>query len=144
MMYPRSVRGHNASETIIPSRHNMEVEVRKNGDVIIVDLEGRLVAGTGADHLQAVVNELLAADWKKVILNLSQVTKVDSAGIGELVASSRLAQRFGSEVKLIKLRGQVRQIFELSQLLPLMAIYESEEDAVDAFGAAATGEEDQI
>lgn len=118
----------------------MEVEVRKNDDVIIVDLEGRLVAGTGADHLQAVVNELLAADWKKVILNLSKVTKVDSAGIGELVASSRLAQRFGSAVKLIKLQGQVRQIFELSQLLPLMAIYESEEEALAAFNEPAATE----
>jgi len=116
----------------------MEVEVRENGEVIIVDLKGRLVAGTGADLLQAVVNELLAAEWKKVILNLSLVTKVDSAGIGELVASSRLAQRFGSAVKLIKLQGQVRHIFELSQLLPLMAIYESEEEALDAFGPPDT------
>ena len=114
----------------------MDVEVRELNEIIIVDLEGRLVAGTGAEQLQAVMNQLLASDWKKIILNLSEVTKVDSAGIGELVASSRLAQRFGSAVKLINLQGQVRQIFALSQLLPLMAIYYSEDEAITAFRAA--------
>ena len=115
----------------------MEVEVRNQDEVILVDLDGRLVAGTGAEQLQAVMNELLAADWKRIVINLSKVTKIDSAGIGELVASSRLAQRFGSQVKLINLEGQVRRIFELSQLLPLMAIYDSEEAALAAFEEAA-------
>ena len=115
----------------------MEVEVRNLDEVILVDLDGRLVAGTGAEQLQAVMNELLAADWKRIVINLSKVTKIDSAGIGELVASSRLAQRFGSQVKLINLEGQVRRIFELSQLLPLMAIYDSEEAALAAFEETA-------
>jgi anti-anti-sigma factor len=115
----------------------MEVEVRNLDEVILIDLDGRLVAGTGAEQLQAVMNELLAADWKRIVINLSKVTKIDSAGIGELVASSRLAQRFGSQVKLINLEGQVRRIFELSQLLPLMAIYDSEEAALAAFDGAA-------
>ena len=114
----------------------MEVDIRKESDVVIVDLKGRLVAGTGADQLQAIMNEIIASDWKKIILNLSEVTKIDSAGIGELVASDRLAKRFGSTMKLVHLTGQIREIFELSQLLPLLTIFESEEAALAAFQSA--------
>lgn len=111
----------------------MEVDIRQEADVVIVDLKGRLVAGTGAEQLQAIMNEIIASDWKKVILNLSEVTKIDSAGIGELVASDRLAKRFGSTLKLVHLTGQIKEIFELSQLLPLLTIFESEEAALAAF-----------
>ena len=115
----------------------MRVEVRQAEDVIIVDLRGRLVSGTGDQLLREIINELLAASWSKILLNLSEVTKIDSAGIGELVASIKLAERFGSQVKLLHVRGQIRDILELSQILPLLAIYDSEPEAVAAFDAGA-------
>ncbi len=111
----------------------MRVDVRNVEDVIIVDLKGRLVSGTGDQLLREVMNELLAGSWTKILLNLSEVTKIDSAGIGELVASIKLAERFGSRVKLLHVRGQIRDILELSQILPLLEIYESEQSAVEAF-----------
>ncbi len=111
----------------------MRVDVRHIEDVIIVDLEGRLVSGTGDQLLRDVMNELLAESWTKILLNLSEVTKIDSAGIGELVASIKLARRFSSKVKLLHVRGQIRDILELSQILPLLEIYESEQSAVEAF-----------
>ena len=112
----------------------MEAEVRKSGNgIITIDLKGRLVAGTGAEQLKAIFNELLAADWRRIILNLSEISRIDSAGIGELVAGIRLAKRFDSQVKLLHVRGQVRDILALSQLLPLLDIYYSEEEAIEAF-----------
>ncbi len=114
----------------------MRVDVRQTEDVIIVDLAGRLVSGTGDQLLREVMNELLAASWTKILLNLSEVTKIDSAGIGELVASMKLAKRFGSRVKLLHVRGQIRDILELSQILPLLEIYEDEQAAIDAFSEA--------
>lgn len=111
----------------------MRVDVRKAEDVIIVDLKGRLVTGTGDQLLREVMNELLAEGWPKILLNLSQVTKIDSAGIGELVASIKLARRFSSRVKLLHVKGQIRDILELSQILPLLEIYDSEKSAVGAF-----------
>ena len=111
----------------------MRVDVRQAEDVIIVDLKGRLVSGTGDQLLREVMNELLAASWTKILLNLSEVTKIDSAGIGELVASIKLAERFSSRVKLLHVRGQIRDILELSQILPLLEIYASEESAIEAF-----------
>lgn len=111
----------------------MEVDIRKAGKVLIVDLAGRLVAGTGAEILKEVFNEVLGAGWGRIILNLSGVTKIDSAGIGELVAGVRFAARFDATVKLLHVKGQVREILALSQLLPLLDIYYSEEEAVEAF-----------
>ncbi|MCP3959832.1 MAG: STAS domain-containing protein [bacterium] len=111
----------------------MRVDVRKTEEVIIVDLQGRLVSGTGDQLLREVMNELLAASWTKILLNLSEVTKIDSAGIGELVASIKLAERFSSQVKLLHVRGQIRDILELSQILPLLEVYDSEESALQAF-----------
>ena len=65
----------------------MKVDVRHVEDVIIVDLEGRLVMGVGDELLREVMNELIAEDWKKILLNLRKVTIIDSSGIGEVVSS---------------------------------------------------------
>lgn len=115
----------------------MHVEVRKAGEVVIVDLSGRLVAGVGDEILRDVVNELLAEGWKKILLNLSQVTSVDSAGVGELVASLKVTQRLGGALKLLSLNERVKTSLRLSSLLPLFEVYDEEKAAIEHFRAAA-------
>ncbi|MCG8458167.1 MAG: STAS domain-containing protein [Holophagales bacterium] len=105
--------------------------------VLIVDFEGRLVAGTGEVVLRDTMNALVAEDWKMILLNLSEITRIDSAGIGELMASIKLATRFGCEVRLVNVKGQVLDILRLSQLLPLLKVHESEHEAIDAFHVQA-------
>ncbi len=118
----------------------MHVDVRKagGGEVIIVDLQGRLVAGTGEELLREVMNELVAEDWKRIVLNLSEVTKIDSSGIGELVSSFKLAKRFESSVKLVKLNRAVYDILRLSSLLPVLDIHPDEEQAIASFTEPAS------
>jgi anti-sigma B factor antagonist len=111
----------------------MRVDVRQADDVIIVDLEGRLVAGDGDEILGQVMNELVAKDWKKILLNLSGVSKIDSLGIGELLSSVKLGQRFGSTVKLLNLGKQVREVLDLTKILPLLDVHDQETDALAAF-----------
>lgn len=114
----------------------MRVDVRKageRGEVIIVDLRGPLVAGTGDELLRDVINELVAEDWKKILLNLTEVDKIDSAGVGELVASRRLAERFGSSVRLLLTSGRVQHVLELSHILPTFEVFDSESEAVSGF-----------
>ncbi len=112
----------------------MKVGVRKMGEVIVVDFRGRLVAGTGEELLHEVMNELLAEGWKRILLNLTEVPRIDSSGIGELVASVKLAKRFGSTVKLWLSGGRVRDVLELSRILPALDVYEDEHDAIASFG----------
>ena len=102
----------------------MHVEVRKVKDVVIVDLSGKLLAGVGDEILRDVVNELLAEGWKKILLNLSEVTSIDSAGVGELVASLKVCERFGAKLKLLNLHERVRKSLHLSQLLPVFEVYD--------------------
>jgi len=111
----------------------MHVEVRKVGDVVIVDLQGRLLAGVGDEILRNVVNELLAEGWKKILLNLSGVTAIDSAGTGELVASLKICEKFDASLKLLNLHERVRKSLHLSELLPVFEVYEDEEAALQHY-----------
>jgi anti-sigma B factor antagonist len=114
----------------------MKVDVRHVEDVIIVDMEGRLVMGVGDELLRDVMNELVAEDWKKILLNLRKVTIIDSSGIGEVVSSWKLAKRFGGTVKLLRPGPQIQRTLLLTQLLPLLEIFDDEDEAVASFQSA--------
>ncbi len=111
----------------------MHVEVRKSKDVVIVDLSGKLLAGIGDEILRSVVNELLAEGWKKILLNLSDVSAIDSAGTGELVASLKISERFGASLKLLNLHERVRKSLHLSQLLPVFEVFDEETVALQHY-----------
>ena len=111
----------------------MHVDARKTGDVVIVDLNGDLVAGDGDEILRDVITELLGEGWRKILLNLSKVHRLDSSGIGEIVAGWKLAGRFEASLKLVRLGDRVRHTLHLSQVLPLLEVYETEHEALAHF-----------
>lgn len=114
----------------------MKVDVRHVDDVIIVDLEGRLVMGVGDELLRDVMNELVAEDWKKILLNLREVTIIDSSGMAEVVSGWKLGRRFGASVKLLRPAPQVERTLKLTQLLPLLEVFDDEAAAVASFQAS--------
>jgi anti-sigma B factor antagonist len=111
----------------------MKIDVREREDVIIVDMEGRLVAGGSEQVLRDVINELIAEGWKKILLNLSEVAWIDSAGIGELVAGIKMAKRFGSSIKLLRVGDKVQHVLSISQILPMLDVFENEDEAISSF-----------
>ena len=111
----------------------MKVDVRHVDDVIIVDLEGRLVMGVGDELLRDVMNELIAEGWKKLLLNLRKVTIIDSSGIGEVLSAWKLARRFGATVKLLRPAPQIERTLKITQLLPLLEVFDDETAAVASF-----------
>lgn len=112
----------------------MHVEVRKAGDVVIADLSGRLTSGLGDQILRDTLDELLAEGWRKILLNLSKVSALDSAGVGELVAGLRTARRLGADLKLLNLSERVHSTLYIARLLPVFETYEDEETALARFG----------
>jgi len=114
----------------------MHVEVRHSDDVIVVDLIGDLVAGDGDEMLREVIDELLGEGWKKIVLNLAGVHRMDSSGVGELVAGWKLADEFGAAIKLLRPGDRVKSTLHLSQILPLVEVFEDEAEAVRHFGAS--------
>ena len=114
----------------------MHVEIRKRDDVVIVDLSGKLTTGLGDQILRDTIDELLAEGWKKILVNLSAVTFIDSAGVGELVAGLRTSQRFGAALKLLNTSQRVHSTLYIAKLLPIFESYTSEAEALQHFGAA--------
>jgi anti-sigma B factor antagonist len=115
----------------------MHVELRQRGDVVVVDLQGKLTAGLGDQILRDTIDELLAAAWKRIVLNLTRVPFVDSAGVGELVAGLRTAQRFGAAIKLVSAADRVQAALYVARLLPIFDVHPSEEAAIQAFAGIA-------
>ena len=111
----------------------MKIAVRRTEDVAIVDIEGRLVAGVGAEQLRDSMDQLLARREGKVLLNLEKVSRIDSTGVGELVASIKRAERASCQVKLLSIAPQVRHILDLARILPRLDFAEDEAEALEDF-----------
>jgi anti-sigma B factor antagonist len=114
----------------------MHVEVRQIQDVVILDLKGRLTAGFGDQILRDAIDELLAENRKKILLNLSQVAFLDSAGVGELVSGLKTARRLGADLKLLNVGDRVYSTLDMARLLPTFETFDDEAQAVRSFASA--------
>lgn len=113
----------------------MHIEVRQADDVMILDLKGRLTAGLGDQILRDAVDELLAEGRRRILLNLSEVSFLDSAGVGELVAGLKTSRRFQAELKLLNVGERVYSTLDMARLLPTFEIYNDESEAVRSYSA---------
>lgn len=112
----------------------MRAAVRFEDDVAVVALDGDLVLGVGDEVLREEMKRLLRPPRVRgVVLNLSSVGRLDSSGIGELVSWWKEAQRQGIGLKLVRLGDRVRHTLHLSQILPVMEVFEDETLALASF-----------
>src|SRR5689334_18484598 len=112
----------------------MKISSRQSGDVTILDLSGRVVAGE-AELLRASVRDLLAGGEKSIVLNLADVPYMDSAGIGELVSALVAVRRESGRLELLSLSRRVREVLQTVKLLSVFQVFDNESDAVAAFTA---------
>jgi anti-sigma B factor antagonist len=113
----------------------MHIEVRQAKEVMILDLKGRLTAGLGDQILRDAIDELLAEGRRRILLNLSEVSFLDSAGVGELVAGLKTSRRFQAELKLLNVGERVYSTLDMARLLPTFEIYNDESEAVRSYSA---------
>ncbi|MEO5896995.1 MAG: STAS domain-containing protein [Vicinamibacterales bacterium] len=111
----------------------MTLNERRIGDVTVLDMKGRLVLEDGDAVLRTRVNELLEQGRSKVVLNLKDVTYIDSCGVGVLIAKLVSMRNKGGDLRLINLTERSRRLLEISQLLNVFAIYQDEPQAIDSF-----------
>jgi anti-anti-sigma factor len=111
----------------------MHVEIRNADDVVIVDLKGKLTSGLGDQILRETLETLVAENWKKILLNLSDVSFMDSAGVGELVAGLRSIKKLGGNLKVLNVSDRVHSTLYIAKLLPIFEIYEDEKEALARF-----------
>ncbi len=113
----------------------MKVTRREVVGVTILDLVGRIALGDGNIVLRETVKELVDQGQRRILLNLGEVTYVDSAGLGELVRAYMLVHREGGEIKLLNPTRRVRNVLEITRLHTVFDVHESEDSAINAFSA---------
>ena len=111
----------------------MQIEERPLGDVIILDVTGKLTIGEGDELLKDKINSLIQQGHKKLILNLEGVPYVDSAGLGEIVRTYSTVSRQGGNLKLLNLTKRIEDLLSITKLLTVFDTYESEQEALNSF-----------
>lgn len=115
----------------------MQIDERTVGDVVVLDLKGRVMLGDGDEVLKDKVNSLLNQGMKKIVLNLAEVPYVDSAGLGEVVRTYTTVSRQGGHLKLLNLTKRITDLLAITKLLTVFDTYDSETEAVQSFSASA-------
>jgi anti-sigma B factor antagonist len=116
----------------------LTAKTRTVGNVVIVDLDGRITLGENTGILRDELRKLLAEGNKHIILNMAQVGYVDSAGLGELVGAYTTATNQGGAVKILNMQGKMKDLLQITKLHTIFASFEDEKSAVDSFGAGAS------
>jgi len=111
----------------------MMVNTRKIDGVSIVDLSGKITIGEGTIVLKDAVRNLLQRNEKKILLNLADVSYIDSSGIGELVSSFTTVGNQGGKLKLLNLTKKVHDLLSITKLLTVFEVFDDEAKAIQSF-----------
>jgi anti-sigma B factor antagonist len=111
----------------------MTISERIVGGVAVIDIQGRVTSGDGPELLRDKINSLLHQGHKKLLLNLSGVDYLDSAGLGEIVGTFATVRRQGGALKLLGLTSRIRDLLSITKLLTVFETFDAEGEAVQSF-----------
>jgi anti-sigma B factor antagonist len=106
---------------------------RQVGDVTVVDAAGRITLGEGSSALRDMLRDMVAKGQKKILLNLSEVSYIDSSGIGELVSGFTTVTNQGGSLKLLGLTKRVKDLLQITKLYTVFDVHDDEASAVRSF-----------
>jgi len=112
---------------------SMKASNRQVNGITIVDLSGRITLGEGSVILRDTVRDLVAKGDKRILLNLGDVTYIDSSGIGELVSAFTTVRNQGGELKLLNLTKKVHDLLQITKLYTVFDVKDDEASAVASF-----------
>ena len=111
----------------------LDIKERQAGDVIVLDMSGKITIGEGSVALRSAIRRLLEEGKKKILLNLAGVGYIDSSGIGELVSSYTAINKEQGQLKLLNLTQKLQDLLAITKLLTVFDVYESESDALNSY-----------
>jgi len=112
---------------------SVKLNSRQVGDVTVVDVAGRITLGEGSSALRDTLRELVGKGQKKILLNLGEVSYIDSSGIGELVSGFTTVTNSGGQLKLLGLNKRVKDLLQITKLYTVFDVHEEEAAAVRSF-----------
>ncbi len=107
---------------------------REVNGVTVLEIEGRIVLGEESNAFRERVKSLLAAGKKKIVLDMKNVTYIDSAGLGTLVATFHSARSQGATLKLANLGSKFKEVLQVTKLYTVFETYDNETAAIQSFG----------
>jgi anti-sigma B factor antagonist len=112
---------------------SVKMNNRQVGDVTVVDVSGRITLGEGSSELRDALRDLIAKGNKKILLNLGDVSYIDSSGIGELVSGFTSVSNQGGQLKLLKLTKRVKDLLQITKLYTVFEVHDDEAAAIRSF-----------
>jgi anti-sigma B factor antagonist len=111
----------------------VKLTTRQVGDVTVIDAVGRITLGEGASSFRDMVRDLASRGHKKILLNLAEVSYIDSSGIGELVSGFTTVTNSGGQLKLLNLTKRVKDLLQITKLYTVFDVHEDEAAAIRSF-----------
>jgi anti-sigma B factor antagonist len=112
---------------------SLRINVRETTDATILDMSGRISLGDALADLRDSIREALAGDQKNILLNLAEVSHIDSSGLGQLIGSYATVNSRGGQMKLLNLQKRVNDLMQVTKLLTVFETYTNEESALKSF-----------
>ena len=112
---------------------SIKASTRQVDATTIVDISGRITLGEGSSTLRETVRDLVTKGQKKILLNLGDVTYIDSSGIGELVSSYTTVKNQGGQLKLLNLQKKVHDLLQITKLYTVFEVHTDEAAGVKSF-----------
>jgi anti-sigma B factor antagonist len=112
---------------------SIKLSSRQVGDVTVVDAAGRITLGEGSSALRDTLRDMVTKGQKKILLNLSEVSYIDSSGIGELVSGFTTVTNQGGSLKLLGLTKRVKDLLQITKLYTVFEVHDDEASAVRSF-----------
>jgi anti-sigma B factor antagonist len=111
----------------------MKIETRTVGDVKVLDCSGKITLGEGTMVVRNTVRDIVQNGGKKIILNLGDVSYIDSSGIGELVSTFTTVINQGGQLKLLNLTKKIHELLQITKLLTVFQVFDNENAAIASF-----------
>jgi anti-sigma B factor antagonist len=112
---------------------SLKINIRETPNAAILDMSGRVTLGDGLSDLRDSIREALAGDQKNILLNLAEVSYIDSSGLGQLIGSYASVTNRGGQMKLLNLQKKVNDLMQITKLLTVFQTYTSEDTALRSF-----------
>ena len=111
----------------------MDIKERVVEGVSVLDISGKIVLGEGDIQIKDRIKDLLADGQRRILLNLGDVSYIDSAGLGALISGYTTVKREGGQLKLVNLTKRIKDLLAITKLITVFDTYENEKESIESY-----------
>lgn len=111
----------------------MRINIREAGKVTILEPKGKVAIGKGDVELREAIANVVCSGHDKILLNFKAVTRIDSAGLGELVAAHKAVTKEGGSIRLTNMPSKLYNVFGMTQIITIFDVFDDENEALASF-----------